>query len=601
MARNRVQRLFMYSETEVNDLGLEVFDVTVGSPNYDLEIGKHLRGRKQIFNSAESITDENVIEVLNKALAVHQENRREILFLKKYERGLQPILFRTKTYNAEVNNKVVVNIANQIVTFKTSEFAGEPIQYVSRAAGIRERKVEEEAEADEETVPEKVARVNSMMLSEGKQTKDLKLAHEMFTCGVGYRLTIHDSGREKTDFLDEAPFEMYVPNSENTFVVRRSDVTRRVLMGVTYVFKDDNEKQPVYTVYTPNVKYTIEGIDSEMKIVKREQNNFGMVTLIEYPCNPNYMGAFEPVVPLLDAVNLTLSNKLDGIEQFIQALMVFDGVDISREDFLELKDLGAIKLPATQNGNGGRKLYYLNEQLDQSQTQTVIDGMYSHILRIVGMPSQSDANSSDSSNNGAVILKNGWWDAEARMQETQSMWKEAETDFLKVVLKICSDTNTMDGLRISDLEPKFWRQSYEDLLVKTQSFSTLRTSGMPAIQAFTFSHLSRDPESDAIVYDDYQQRLADELDRLNGVAEGLPLDEDETVNPTTTEGVEAQSGVTEEEAVEAEAPKKKQGKGMWSICPVCGKRFQKKESNQLYDTIGCANKARKNNGVGFGR
>lgn len=579
-------------------MGLEVYDVTVGQPNPDLEIGKNLRGRRQIFSSVEQVTDENVVEVLTKALAVHELNRREELFLKQYERGIQPILWRTKNYNAEINNKIVVNIANQIVTFKTSEFAGEPIQYVSRGTGMRERDDSDEGEPDNETIPEKVARVNSMMLSEGKQTKDLKLAHEMFTCGVGYRLTIHDSGRDETDWLDEAPFEMYVPNSENTFVVRRSDVTRRVLMGVTYVFKDTEEKIPEYSVYTPNVKYTIEGVDGALKIVNAERHKFGMVTLVEYPCNPNYMGAFEPVVPLLDAVNLTLSNKLDGIEQFVQALMVFDGVDITREDFLELKDLGAIKLPATQNSGGGKKLYYLNEQLDQSQTQTVIDGMYKHILRIVGMPSQGDGNTSDSSNNGAMIIKNGWWDAEARMQETQAMWKEAETEFLKIVLKICSDTNELEGLRISDLEPKFWRQSYEDLLVKTQSFSTLRTSGMPAIQAFTFSHLSRDPESDAIVYDEYQQKLADELDRLNGVTDGLPLDEDETVNPTSPGGVSAQAESDEN----AGAQKSGSGsQGQWAICPVCGKRFQKHEDKQIYDSRSCANKARRDNGIGFRR
>ena len=580
-------------------MSLEVYDVTVGQPNEDLELAKHLRGRRQILSSVEEVSDENVIDVLNKALAVHAENRREILFLKKYERGQQPILYRTKLYNNDVNNKVVVNIASQIVTFKTSEFAGEPIQYVSRGTGMREADTEDKGQADAETVPEKVARVNSMMLSEGKQTKDLKLAHEMFTCGVGYRLTIHDSGRDDTDYLDEAPFEVYIPDSENTFVVRRSDVTRRVLMGVTYVFKDENEQNPEYTVYTPNVKYTISGIGTEMAITGREKHNFGQVSLIEYPCNPNYMGAFEPVVPLLDAVNLTLSNKLDGIEQFIQALMVFDGIDITREDLMSLKDLGAIKLPATPagQGGGGKKLYYLNEQLDQSQTQTVIDGMYKHILRIVGMPSQGDGNTSDSSNNGAMIIKNGWWDAEARMLETQAMWKEAETAFLKVVLKICADANELTGLRISDLEPKFWRQSYEDLLVKTQSFSTLRTSGMPAIQAFTFSHLSRDPESDAIVYDEYQQKLADELDRLNGVSDGLPLNEDETVNPTSPDAVTAQA-----EAEEGSGSKSSGGgSGKWAICPVCGKRFIKHEDKQIYDSKSCANKARRDNGIGYRR
>ena len=565
-------------------MDLEAYDVTTITE--DMDISNRLHGRRQLFTSEDEVTDANVVEILQKVLPIHEQNRIEIRFLEKYVRGWQPILNRVKQYHDEINNKIVVNIANQIVTFKASEFAGEPIQYVSRGSGIRE-------EEEDGTVPDKVATINNMMLAEGKQTKDLELAHKMFTCGVGYRLIVHDTGRNGAEYLDEAPFEMYVTDSKNSFVVRRSDVTKKVLMGVTYVYKTPPMSDVEYTVYTKNVKYTIgAGKDGAMTILNREQHNFGMVNLIEYPCNPNYMSAVESVIPLLNAINLTQSNRLDGIEQFIQALMVFDGVDISRDEFLALKDLGAIKLPPTQNGNGGKKLYYLNEQLDQSQTQTLVNDMYQTVLQIVGMPSQGDANTGDSSNNGAVIMKNGWWHAEARALETQAMWKQAETEFLKVVLKICEEDNAVSGLKISDLEPRFWRQSYEDLLVKTQSFSTLRTAGMPAIQAFTFSHLSRDPESDAIVYDAYQQKLADELDRLNGVTDEIPLKENDTTDPTSVEGVQAQG--------EAENSSERKG-GEWAICPVCGRRFQKKEADQKYDRIACANRARRNSGVTFGR
>lgn len=575
-------------------MGLEVYDVTVGQSPADLSISNKLRGRRQILSAVDEVTEQNVLDVLGKAIAVHLQNRREILFLKNYVKGEQPILHRTKTYNDYINNKVVVNIANQIITFKSSEFAGEPIQYVSRGTGIGDGN-----EDEENTIPKLVAAINDMMISEEKQSKDFKLAYEMFTCGVGYRLVCHDQGASDEDYLDEAPFDMYIPESENTFIVKRSDVTRKVLMGVTYVFKDPEGQNVEYTVYTPKVKYVIGGIGndtdpSKMKIISREKHNFGQVTLVEYPCNPNYMGAFEPVVPLLDSINLTQSNRLDGIEQFVQALMVFDGVDISRDQFLELHDLGAIKLPPTQGSNSGKKLYYLNEQLDQSQTQTLIEDMYKKVLRIVGIPSQGDGNTGDSSNNGAVIMRNGWWDAEARMQETQSMWKASEKAFLKIVLKICADTNTLTGLKISNLEPRFWRQSYEDLLVKTQSFATLRQAGQPAIQAFSFSHLSRDPEADAIVYDEYQRELAEEVERLNQMSDGLPLQENDTVNPTSTQGVQAQA--------EAEGGAHSTGdrEGRWAICPVCGRRFQKHEASQVYDSKSCANKARKNNGVGFG-
>ncbi len=520
-------------------------------------------GRQQIFTSERVITRDNVVDVLRKALAVHQRNRKEIMYLEKYVRGVQPILDRIKKVNGEINNKIVVNIANEIVTFKTAEFAGEPIQYISRGSV--------------DDVPEKVACINDMMLSEGKQTKDIELAHDMFVDGVGYRLIIHDRDCVETDYLDEAPFEIYIPEPRNTFVVRLNDVSKRVMMGVTYTFLDSAngvENKAQYTIYTDNVTYIIEGNSaSTLLIVDEVHHNFGMVTLIEYPCNPLRMGAFEVVLPLLDAINTTQSNRLDGIEQFIQAIMVFEGVDITRDQFLELKDLGALKLPPAMDGRTSR-VYYLNEQLDQAQTQTLVDDMYQTVLQIVGMPSQGNANTSDSSNNGATIMKNGWWHAEARALETQGMWKEAETTFLKIVLKICAESNALTGLKVSDLEPKFWRQSYEDLLVKTQSFSTLRAAGMPAVQAFTFSHLSKDPESDAMVFDAYQEEQEQALDALSGAggAASGSLSTTGSVNRGNISG----SG----------HPRNSTG-----VCPVCKRSFPKHANNQIYDRAECREKA----------
>ena len=110
---------------------------------------------------------------------------------------------------------------------------------------------------------------------------------------------------------------------------------------------------------------------------------------------------------------------------------------------------------------------------------------------------------------------------------------------------------------------------------------------MPAVQAFKFSHLSRDPEGDAIAYDDYQEMLAEELDRLNNVGAGdeIPLNEDDTTNPVSAEGIQAQAEGTEE--------RRQSGKGQWAQCPVCGKKFIKKEANQIYDSLSCANRGRR--------
>lgn len=534
-------------------------ETTVG--NVHVAAPRVMKGRRQIFTNEPIVTDGNILTILNNALPIHLQNREDEKYLERYVRGVQPILERVKAVNGEINNKIVINHANQIVTFKTAEFAGEPIQYVSRTS--------------REGVPEKIANLNALMMSEGKQSKDMELAHNMFTYGVGYRLTIHDRKLSASEYFDEAPFEIYIPDPRNTFVVRLNDVSKRVVLGVTYVFTDETESNVRYTVYTDNATYVVEGSTLTVnKIVSKTVHNFGMVTLIEYPCNPLYMGAFEVVLPLLDAINTTQSNRLDGIEQFIQAIMVFEGVDITREQFLELKDLGALKLPPAMDGRTSR-VYYLNEQLDQAQTQTLVDDMYQTVLEIVGMPSQGNGNSSDSSNNGAMIVKNGWWNAEARSLETEGMWKASETDFLKVALKICDETDVLTGLKISDVEPKFGRRSYVDLLVKTQSFSTLRSAGCPAIQAFKFSMLSKDPEADALQYEQYQEEQAAALDELGGVGTGSASADGGAVR-TVGGAMQDRSSKT-------------------GVCPVCHRTFEKRANNQIYDRDECRQKARGGN------
>ena len=458
-----------------------------------------LHGRRQIFTDVKEINADNVVDVLNKALVIHNRNRSEMVYLEKYSRGIQPIINRIKKYNDHVCNRTVVNLANEILSFKVADHAGEPIQYVSRGKS--------------KGTPEKIETLNSLLLTEGKQPKDMDLAWQSFLYGVGYRLTLKDKApafakaAEKGEEFDEAPFEIYIPDSRNTFVVKYNDVTKKPVMGVTYVFLDEVQNKTRYTVYTENAVFTIDGTAQRAeKPAKPQVHNFGLLPIVEYPCNASYMGCFEVVLDLLDAYNLCLSDRLDGIEQFIQALMVFDGVDIKREEFLELKDLGAIKIPPSPDGmsSSGKKLYYLNDQLDQSQTQTLVDNIKQTILEIVGMPSQGTANTSDSSNNGAMIIKNGWWHAESRALETEGYWKKAETEFLKIVLKICQEANAIEGLKVSDVEPKFSRHSYQDLMTKTQSFNTLMSTGVPPIQAYKYSGLDSDPEAASIQFEEYR-------------------------------------------------------------------------------------------------
>ena len=523
-----------------------------------------LHGRRRIYTNAGAVTRENVLDVLNTVLPVHAKNRFEEVYLEKYVRGIQPILDRYKVYNGAINNKLCVNMANQIVTFKAAEFAGKPIQFVSRGS--------------RKTVPKKVEKLNSMMISEGKQSKDMKLAWWMFTCGVGYRLVLNDKALAVSngELYDEAPFEIYILDPRNTFVIRRNDVSQKVIAGVTYVFLDDTQSRVEYTVYTESEIFTVTGTAQTVgEVTGVARHIAGDVPILEYPCNSVYMSPIEVVHDLLNALSLLVSNRVDGIEQFIQAIMVFEGVDVSQETLDEARAQGVIKLPPTMDGRSGH-LYYLNEQLDQSQTQTLVDDIKQTILEIVGMPSQGNANTSDSSNNGAVIMKNGWWNSEARRLETVGMWEEIETSFLKLALRICEDANVLSGLKVSDVKPKFFSNNYEDLLAKSQSFSTLRGADVPPIQAYKYSHLGEDPESDALEYENYQEQQAKALDAVSGISG----------SSVTAYG---DDGGAEESAASASGTGLQNGE--MGVCPVCGRSFRKRSSNQIYDSEDCRRRA----------
>ena len=395
-------------------------------------------GRSAIYTDAEIITRDNVVSILSDAMSSHAHNRSDIQYLYDYYRGIQPILNRKKTVRPEINNKIVVNRANEIVSFKSSYLIGEPVQYVQRGS---------------DDYSEAINTLNEYVFSEDKASKDKELADWFHICGVAYRMVLPD---KQSDEKDEAPFEIYTLDPRNTFVVKYSGLGNKVKMGVTYVTKSDGDV--IYSVYTEDKYFEINSFN---KIIKDEVNPLGAIPIIEYKANEAMLGAFEVVIDLLDAINNTVSNRIDGIEQFIQALLMFKGVDVDDKTFEKIKELGGIKVPS----DGDVK--YLIQELDQTQTQIAIDDMYQTVRNIVGIPSTANGQTSDSSNNGAVIMRNGWFAAESRAKDTETMFKRSEKEFLKVLIKITNTLRDMD-LKLSAIDIRFTRRNYENIYQKAQ-------------------------------------------------------------------------------------------------------------------------------------
>lgn len=402
----------------------------------------HLNGRRMILTDETEVNIGNVVQILRKALPYHWKNRSEISYLWSYYKGRQPILNRVKEVRPEITNKIVENRANEIVSFKSGYLMGEPLQYVSRG--------------NADNIADAINQLNEFVFAEEKPAKDKELADWFHICGTSFRMVLPD---EMAGEDDESPFEIYTLDPRNTFVVYNNGLGNKPILGVKYVVDENGVVH--YSCYSDHEYFEI----VESKVVSYDTHILGEIPIIEYPLNMARIGAFELVIPLLDAINLTDSNRLDGVEQFIQALMLFHNVDISSEDFDELRERGAIKFKDI-DPQLKAEINYLVSNLNQGETQTLVDHMYQTVLTICGMPNRNGG-SSTSDTGSAVIMRDGWSAAEARAKDSELMFKKSERIFLKVVLNICRTLADMD-LKVCNVEIRFTRRNYENILQKAQ-------------------------------------------------------------------------------------------------------------------------------------
>ena len=425
-----------------------------------------LHGRRTIRTDATAIDRSNVLAVLNQAYITHLLNRAEEEYLFDYYRGKQEILNKTKDVRPEINHIITENRAYAITDFKTGYICGDPIVYTSRSQNAENG--------------ERINRLNEFMLYENKESSDKELFDWMHIAGHGYRMVLGDG--------DFAPFNLTVLKPMNTFVVYANTPGLKPLMAVYYV-TDLESGENTFSVYTKDRYYLVKSaIQSQ---IVEEKPIYNGIPIIEYRLNAAMLGAFEPVVSLLDAINYIDSDRADSLTTFVNSLCVLYNAELPEgEDGNSIREKGLITLKSIGENKADIKI--LSEQLDQTSTQSFKDDLYEAVLQIVGMPNQSGGGS-DSSNNGAMFLKQGYQLAETRAKDTELMFKRSERECLKLVLRICNEA----GLEIplSDVDITFTRRAYSDIVSKsTVLLGMLNNEKVAPIDAWTLSGITPDPD-----------------------------------------------------------------------------------------------------------
>lgn len=451
-----------------------------GKPSTTLK-KRHYRGRKKIETYKE-LNDDTVEEILAEAFQTHMSNVREIEYLENYYLGDQPILDRIKDVRPNIKNDIVENHAYEIVEFKIGHTFGEPVQFVQKSSLTED----EDGETNEVKA---VDELNDALRMQSKDTIDRELAEHMFITGTGYKMVLPEDGDYLIDVIDP----------KKAFVVYSNAFGRKPLLGVTFNYIGNNEYK-VYAYGEKRIwKFTVSNNFTEFKSRKSRKGAIGQIPLIEYPLNPKRQGSFEVVLELLDAINIVSSNRVDGIEQFVQALVVLNNVELDSEQYDEMLSRGALMVKST-DGDNRASVDILSAELNQTQTQTLIDYMYQTVLTITGVPDRRASSGGDTGQ--ATSLGQGWTNAESRAIATENMFKRSERAFLKVLLSIAHKYNKHKDLKMEMIDIKFSRNMSNNLLIKTQSLANMVSTGVHPRHALSISGLVSDPES---IYQDSKE------------------------------------------------------------------------------------------------
>ena len=438
-------------------------------------------GRRKIFVDVESINESNIEEVVSNVMKEHVLNVAEIKYLMDYERGITPIRNRVKEGRDDINYKINENHAAEIKTFKVGYVFSSPITLVQRA-------VEDNEHSDSDD--KRIAKLNEMLFEQNKAAKDKKLAEDFTVCGVGYRMALP----KRFDDGGMSPFDVLPLNPLHTCVGYFNNVYQDPAIGISYVVKADGTM--LIGAYTDDKYFELEGssIGGMVKLLSVKDNGIGVVPIVEYRADEQRMGCFERVLDLLDALDILTSDRVNGVSQFVQNILWADNVNITPEQKDEVKAGGWITTKS--DGNTKATIQFLHPQLNQNDTQSVVDWTYEQILQITGTPARGKSTGGNTGQ--AIVLSNGWTIAETAAKNTETVYKDSEFRFLGVILRILEKDKNVDAdmktLRLSDIDIKFSRNKTDSLLVKVQALQQLIDAGVDPLTSFKTVDLFSDPQ-----------------------------------------------------------------------------------------------------------
>lgn len=292
---------------------------------------------------------------------------------KQYYDGRHAIEQKKRGDDSAPNNRVVCNHAKDISDTATGYFMGNPVTYSN--SGNQE--IEPLLKAFDD------ANVDDV---------DADIAMDMSIYGVGYEYVYVKKG-------ESAPISKSI-SPLSTFIIVDDTIEENELCGVYYYKQKnsvDNSYNYVATVSTAKYTYTLNINDSGADVSSiatetPEQHFFGEPQIIEYLNNKEAIGDFEQQIPLIDAYNVLMSDRINDKEQFIDAVLVLYGALLGDDEEevseaqKQLRKEKLLELPESARAE------YLIRQMDESGAEILRKAIKEDIYNFSHVPNFMDEN-----------------------------------------------------------------------------------------------------------------------------------------------------------------------------------------------------------------
>lgn len=456
---------------------------------YLQDIVKGCYGRKIAYTNVSQITPDNIVAVVGSCIGCFNYNKTVIEYLWNYYKGDQPVHYREKTANEDINNRVSENHAYELVQFKVGQTYGEPIQFISRR--------------DDDAINKAVDELNDYMADANKQEKDIKAGEWQSATGTSFK-AIQFTGDK------ELPFRIVAPNPINTFVIY-NESTEEPMLAVQELKDETGEHYKL--CYTKSHECKLKN----GKVLDWQLHGFGDIPIVEYPNNHERLSDIELVIDLLDAINNMQSNRMDSIQQFVEYWVKFVNCEIDKETFEEMKLSHALTVKSNNKDNKA-DVEIMTQELNQSESQVAKKDLWDNALAILAIPNKEGNTGGDTQ--GAVELRNGWDFSKTRTKLKDPVVKSAEKRIAKVVLNVIRVKGKEElKIGIRDFDVQINHSPTDNLVVKCQALQYLLQCGIHPLVAIKTVGLWGDAEKTFLESQPYLKNLWKTIDDVKAEEE----------------------------------------------------------------------------------